>query len=342
MRRKGGAAPSALTWAAALVALAGSWMLAVERWREPRPVVLGVVLVVLWWPALCAWSARLAPSPGLSSWPALLRLTVVLVLIDGVVEMVFPYPARLFLPGWQTAHLVLIGAAGLALAALPRLRALSAGRAGAALRAVSLATGLLLPSTMMVLALVGVRDRTHPADVALVLGYALDAQGNARGPLVARVEHAARLQRQGIVSRLILSGGVPRGGHTEAEVMSRMALSLGVPRSAIVLEPAARSTIENFACSRPLLGAPGARSALLVTEAWHMPRSLLLARRQGLELAPSPASSAEWRSWRHATYFLYRETTAALGELWRQPFAAPGRCLAAGCEGCRTFDSASP
>jgi uncharacterized SAM-binding protein YcdF (DUF218 family) len=105
---------------------------------------------------------------------------------------------------------------------------------------------------------------------------------------------------------------------------------------------AARSTIENFACATPLLEGMGARSVLLVTEPWHMPRALLLARRQGLEVAPSPASSAEWRSGRHAAYLLFRDAIALLGELWRQPLAAPGRCQAARCEGCRSFDSASP
>src|SRR5205823_4993091 len=121
----------------------------------------------------------------------------------------------------------------------------------------------------------------------------------------------------------------------------RLAVEQGVPPSAIVLEEAARSTIENFACSRPVLARLGVRTALLVTDPWHMPRSLLLARRHGMALEPSPARVARWEGRRHAGYFLFRDAAALIVELCRQPFVAPGVCRAVRCEGCRDFDSPS-
>jgi uncharacterized SAM-binding protein YcdF (DUF218 family) len=104
-----------------------------------------------------------------------------------------------------------------------------------------------------------------------------------------------------------------------------------------VLDEASRSTIENFACSRPMLERLGAKRVLLVTEPWHMTRAMLLARRHGIDPAASPASSAIWRDARHAGYWLFRDAIAYVRERARDPFADLGQCRAATCEGCRTF-----
>lgn len=72
--------------------------------------------------------------------------------------------------------------------------------------------------------------------------------------------------------------------------MRDLALSLGAPAGALLLEPRSRNTRENFLEARALLTSAGISHALLVTEPYHMPRALLLARRAGLRVDPSPAA----------------------------------------------------
>jgi uncharacterized SAM-binding protein YcdF (DUF218 family) len=61
---------------------------------------------------------------------------------------------------------------------------------------------------------------------------------------------------------------------------------------------------------------------LVVTEPFHMPRALLLARAAGLEAHPSPAISPAWPGPRAASYWLFREAPLYLIERAR---AALGR-----------------
>jgi uncharacterized SAM-binding protein YcdF (DUF218 family) len=123
-----------------------------------------------------------------------------------------------------------------------------------------------------------VRDDPQPADLALVFGHC-DADVSCR-----RARHAVALYRQGLVSRLLLSGG----GHTsadgtpEAERMASEARALGVPEEAVLVETRSRNTYENVANALALLRdsglLPGVGVVLLVSCPWHMRRVLLLAR----------------------------------------------------------------
>jgi uncharacterized SAM-binding protein YcdF (DUF218 family) len=149
------------------------------------------------------------------------------------------------------------------------------------------------------------------------------------------MERAVVLHRSGLVPRLVLSGGASKAGHTEASVMRDLALANGVPADAIVLDENARSTIENFACSLPILEQLGAKRVLVVTEPWHMRRSMLLARRHRIDARAAPATSTIWQSPRHAAYWLFRDANAFLHESVRNAWASPGVCAAAECEGCR-------
>jgi uncharacterized SAM-binding protein YcdF (DUF218 family) len=324
----------ALRWVAAGVALEGCWLFACEAMREPSPVPLAVFGAVGGLLLAVAWHAIVQPRTRIAG---ALGLVAALVVFDQVLDLVSPYPARFGLFGWEAVRAAAL-IVGFALASpvvesLPRwLRVVAVITAGA-----SLVLALLVPSTMLYLAIDGSRDRTEPADAALVLGYALADDGTPQPQLVGRMEHAIDLVQRGVVPKLVLSGGASKHGHTEASVMRDLARAAGVPAEALVLDEAARSTIENFACSRALLDRLGARRVLVVTEPWHMTRAMLLARRHGLDALASPAGSAIWSSPRAAGYWLFRDAVAYLRELARDPFAEPGICGAPECEGCRRF-----
>ena len=123
-----------------------------------------------------------------------------------------------------------------------------------------------------------VLDEPRPANVAVVFGHCDSALSSRR------VRRAASLYHQGLVPRLLLSGGgeSTADGMPEAEIMAGMAVALGVPEHALLLEKKARSTFENVKHSLELLHGTGLMpeigTVLLVSCPWHMGRVYLMAR----------------------------------------------------------------
>ena len=325
-----------MRWALAVAGLEVTWLIACESWRESAPVGLAAFLVIAWAPLVVAWTLCLPVDRR--AWRRIAILAGALLAADVALDLASPYARRFAYPAWEIARVAAVAAGVLIAERLrppaPRRPLLLAARGA---RAVSLAATALIPLTMLGIALRGARDESASADAAIVLGFALADDGSPRPPIVARVDRAVALLRDGTVPKLVLTGGAPKSGHTEASVMHDLAIARGAPESALVLETNARSTVENFACSKPLLERLGARRVLVVTEPWHMTRAMLLARRHGLDARQAPASSPAWRSPRHATYWLFRDAVAFLREVARDPWAAPGTCSAPDCEGCRKF-----
>jgi uncharacterized SAM-binding protein YcdF (DUF218 family) len=73
---------------------------------------------------------------------------------------------------------------------------------------------------------------------------------------------------------------------------------IGVPSESIWQQPKSRNTYEDALYSAQILKEQGIRRILLVTSAWHMPRSVRLFQAQGLEVVPAPAdfyvTDADW------------------------------------------------
>lgn len=106
-----------------------------------------------------------------------------------------------------------------------------------------------------------------------------------------RVFYAAQLYQQKKAPLVILSGGRIEWygrGPSESADMAVILSQLGVPASAIIQEPDSLNTYENAVNVRKILDAYSIRRVLLVTSALHMPRSLLIFKRQGIAAIPAP------------------------------------------------------
>ncbi|MFD1254001.1 hypothetical protein DEVEQU_02628 [Devosia equisanguinis] len=89
---------------------------------------------------------------------------------------------------------------------------------------------------------------------------------------------------------LVLSGGAGLLDDTteaEATTMQRFFIQQGIAPERLVLEEASRNTDENSAFTRDYLATVDG-PAILVTSAFHMPRSMGLFRKQGLDLIAWP------------------------------------------------------
>jgi uncharacterized SAM-binding protein YcdF (DUF218 family) len=107
-----------------------------------------------------------------------------------------------------------------------------------------------------------------------------------------RIIYAAWLYRQGKADHILLSGGRIQWlskGNPAAEDMAAFMNMMGVPREALWLETASRNTYENAAFSREILDKNGINRILLVTSAFHMPRSVAIFEKQGFDVIPAPS-----------------------------------------------------
>jgi len=102
---------------------------------------------------------------------------------------------------------------------------------------------------------------------------------------LGRVVEGVRLYHAIPGSRLLLSGGVVFDPVPEAEVMARIAVLLGVKPQDISLETDSRDTAAEAEIIAKMIGR---EKIILVTSAMHMPRSMALFRKQGLEPIPAP------------------------------------------------------
>lgn len=113
-----------------------------------------------------------------------------------------------------------------------------------------------------------------------------------------RMVYAARLYHAGKAPRIIISGGVIDLYGTvvpETEAMRELLVALGVPDAAIIDEDRSRNTYENALYVREILEELGITEVLLVTSALHMPRSVAIFAKQGIEVTPAPVDF--WTTW---------------------------------------------
>ncbi len=132
--------------------------------------------------------------------------------------------------------------------------------------------------------------RLADAQAILVLGGDLDRDGNGTGvpgPLtLERLRDGAALARRTGLPVAVTGGPAWRGGPPIGTVMAdSLRHDFGVP--ARWVETSSTDTWDNARDSEILLAPFGIRRVLVVTQAWHMRRSLLAFRHSGLVAIPA-------------------------------------------------------
>ena len=106
---------------------------------------------------------------------------------------------------------------------------------------------------------------------------------------LARTRYGARLARESGLPVLLTSGKPDGGIATEADLMAdAMEQEFGV--KVRWRENASINTIENARFSARVLAGAGIKRIVLVTDAWHMPRSITRFHAAGLEVIAAPTN----------------------------------------------------
>lgn len=134
-------------------------------------------------------------------------------------------------------------------------------------------------------------------DAAIVLGAMIRSDGSPSPALARRVNKAISLAQDGVVEYLLMTGGPVRHPMAEALVMRDLALAAGLAAIRIVVEAASVNTIGNAALSHPMIEQRQWTRLLLVTDAYHIPRSLYVFHRFGITVRPVAVWPQGWPGW---------------------------------------------
>jgi uncharacterized SAM-binding protein YcdF (DUF218 family) len=145
------------------------------------------------------------------------------------------------------------------------------------------------------------KDAQAGVDGIVVLGGSVDSDLSVahQVPIVRtaadRIIAAAALARRFPSARILFTGGSANlisNDAREADYAVEIFESLGIEKSRLIIERASRNTYENAVFSKALVAPKPGEHWLLVTSAFHMPRSVGLFRKVGFAVEPYPV---DWR-----------------------------------------------
>lgn len=135
-------------------------------------------------------------------------------------------------------------------------------------------------------------DQARPAESIVVLGAA-QYDGHPSPVLRARLDHAVDLWNRHMAQIVILTGGRGPGDTTSEAAVGRSYVKRhGVPDAAILLENEGRTTRASLIAVSRMLSNRGMKTAILVSDPFHMLRLWILSRRLGFTPYTSPTRTS--------------------------------------------------
>ncbi len=146
--------------------------------------------------------------------------------------------------------------------------------------------------------------------VAVVFGAAVYGNGRLSPVLRDRVETAIALYQAGQVDHIIVSGDNRAADYDEPGAMMAYAIERGVDPAAITADRAGHRTYDTCYRASHVFEVT---EAVLVTQAFHLPRALLTCEGLGIKAV---GAVADQRPYRDAGWYEIRETAATLVAAW--------------------------
>lgn len=118
-------------------------------------------------------------------------------------------------------------------------------------------------------------------DVALVLGTSPKLKsGNKNMYFERRMDAAAALYDAGKVRKILVSGDNSRANYDEPTAMMKALMERGIPEGDIVRDYAGFHTLDSIVRAHRVFGV---ERCTIVTDDFHLPRALYIAKHEGLE-----------------------------------------------------------
>jgi SanA protein len=131
------------------------------------------------------------------------------------------------------------------------------------------------------------------ANTVIVLGASVHSNGKLSPVLKDRVDTALRLYEKGKVKRFLLSGDHRVDDYNEVKAMKNYLLCLNVPEAHIITDPGGLDTYDSMSRSQEFIDT---KHAIVVTQEFHLPRAIFIAKNLGLNYFGYPANSEAFDS----------------------------------------------
>lgn len=173
-------------------------------------------------------------------------------------------------------------------------------------------TGIYLFGALLI-SIDGMNEEIFNCDVIVVLGNHVNSDGAPSSRLSARLDRAVDLYKEKNSSRIFVSGGIGSTGFDEGIVMSRYLVAKGIPQSAIIIDSQGTNTMKTAQNLSRFMRANHLSSTLVVSQFFHISRSKLALRVNGVkQIGSAYARYTEFRD----VYSLAREVPAYISYLF--------------------------
>lgn len=134
-------------------------------------------------------------------------------------------------------------------------------------------------------------------DVVVLLGGGavsdienVGVKGHLRSGAAARTLTAARLAKLYDLPILYTGGSIYASGASEAKIVAKIMSDFGIPADRVLLESESLNTTQSVRNIKNMLAERGYKQPLVVTSAYHMPRSMEIFKRNDITAVPYPAN----------------------------------------------------
>lgn len=146
-------------------------------------------------------------------------------------------------------------------------------------------------------------------DCIMVLGCGV-YQNNPTPLLEDRLKRGVAVFQTGVSPKILMSGDHGQENYDEVNVMKQYALDQGIPEKDIFMDHAGFSTYESMCRAREIFGID---KMIIVTQKYHLPRAVYLARKLGIE---AYGIASDYRNFGGQFYRDCREVLARVKDLF--------------------------
>ncbi|WP_373057514.1 vancomycin high temperature exclusion protein [Zunongwangia sp. H14] len=153
-------------------------------------------------------------------------------------------------------------------------------------------------------------ENVPTANTVIVLGASVHSNGKLSPVLEDRMETAIELYQAGKVEQFLVSGDHKTEDYDEVGAMKNYLLQRGVPANKILEDHAGFDTYDSMYRSDEVIGI---KDAIVVTQRFHLPRTMFIAKNLGLNYIGYVADKKKYKT---STRLMRREKLANFKALW--------------------------
>lgn len=154
---------------------------------------------------------------------------------------------------------------------------------------------------------------------AIVPGARVFSDGRLSHMLEDRVVSAAKLYKEGKIRKILLTGDHGKEKYDEVNAMRKALRRMSVPEKDIFLDHAGFTTYDSLYRARDIFGV---KDCVIVTQRFHLSRSVYTARKLGLDCSGFVADRRQYTAASH-NWSKFREFFAKIKAWWQCSVTRP-------------------